>query len=330
LAWANERGTFLYLYDANSNVEQLVNSSTGEIAARYKYDPFGVLLVTNGPETDNNPFRFSTKYFDVETESYYYGFRYYDPETGRWPTRDPIGERGGWNLYRFIGNDPINIIDVLGLYTYLGVQDFHGIEASGGVLGTVEAASYVVSVIAKTHGFTDFEIKTSVGKEGCECCIANIEFFFKQKVYLPLIGETFRESEFGDALNAVNRKTIEITIDTQALEILTAHEYAHVEAEKKIAEAIFEKAESDFQGKCWTKWFAKLLGRTWDENECQLYAEKKVRQLVIPYFIEKTDEAARKLGDGSIGGGMTDIDKYLQWVDEQCVSWKEKQFINKD
>ena len=44
----------------------------------------------------------------------YYGYRYYDPQTGRWPSRDPIGERGGVNLYGFVGNDGVNQIDYLG------------------------------------------------------------------------------------------------------------------------------------------------------------------------------------------------------------------------
>jgi integrase/recombinase XerD len=45
----------------------------------------------------------------------YYGYRYYDPITGRWPSRDPIEERGGLNLYGFVRNDGVNWIDVLGL-----------------------------------------------------------------------------------------------------------------------------------------------------------------------------------------------------------------------
>jgi hypothetical protein len=44
-----------------------------------------------------------------------YGFRYYDPKTGRWLGRDPIGERGGANLYGFVGNDGANQIELLGL-----------------------------------------------------------------------------------------------------------------------------------------------------------------------------------------------------------------------
>jgi RHS repeat-associated protein len=45
----------------------------------------------------------------------YYGYRYYDPSTGRWPSRDPIGEKGGVNLYGYVGNDPVNGLDILGL-----------------------------------------------------------------------------------------------------------------------------------------------------------------------------------------------------------------------
>jgi hypothetical protein len=44
-----------------------------------------------------------------------YGFRCYDPETGRWPNRDPIGEEGGYNLYALVGNNGIDNLDLLGL-----------------------------------------------------------------------------------------------------------------------------------------------------------------------------------------------------------------------
>ena len=47
-----------------------------------------------------------------------YGYRFYDPLTGRWPSRDPIGEDGGTNLYGFVGNDGIDFVDNTGL-TYV-------------------------------------------------------------------------------------------------------------------------------------------------------------------------------------------------------------------
>ena len=45
---------------------------------------------------------------------YFYGYRYYDPVTGRWPSRDPIEEVGGLNLYGFVGNDGVDRWDLLG------------------------------------------------------------------------------------------------------------------------------------------------------------------------------------------------------------------------
>lgn len=44
-----------------------------------------------------------------------YGYRYYSPETGRWVSKDPTGEKGGVNLYGMVGNDPVNSTDNLGL-----------------------------------------------------------------------------------------------------------------------------------------------------------------------------------------------------------------------
>jgi RHS repeat-associated protein len=44
----------------------------------------------------------------------YYGYRFYNPELGRWINRDPIGERGGVNTYRFVGNNAIAYTDYLG------------------------------------------------------------------------------------------------------------------------------------------------------------------------------------------------------------------------
>jgi len=50
----------------------------------------------------------------------YYGYRYYDPVTGRWPSRDPLVERGGMNLYGFVGNDGVNKWDIYGKITAPG------------------------------------------------------------------------------------------------------------------------------------------------------------------------------------------------------------------
>ena len=51
----------------------------------------------------------------LEMQVAWYGYRYYDPVTGRWPSRDPIGEKGGVNLYGFVENRPASATDYLGL-----------------------------------------------------------------------------------------------------------------------------------------------------------------------------------------------------------------------
>ena len=100
-------------YDGNGNVLGILDELPS-VLSDYEYDAFGN-LVFQGKDNRDNPFRFSTKYFDKETGFYYYGYRYYDPVTGRWPSRDPIVERGGINLYCFTHNDAIHGYDYMGL-----------------------------------------------------------------------------------------------------------------------------------------------------------------------------------------------------------------------
>ncbi len=110
-------------YDGNGNLVSLRDDSQA-IAAQYDYGPFGELLTARGDYAAENPYRFSTKYVDAETGLYYYGYRYYNSSTGRWLSRDPIGEEGGLNLYGFVGNAPIVLLDALGLDWFDNVSDF--------------------------------------------------------------------------------------------------------------------------------------------------------------------------------------------------------------
>ena len=101
--------------DANGNITEYVNSS-GVAECYYIYDAFGNHDYSYLGRDFN--FRFSTKYFDDETDLYYYGYRFYRPELGRWLSRDPIEERGGNNLYGFVNNDAINLVDADGRAAY--------------------------------------------------------------------------------------------------------------------------------------------------------------------------------------------------------------------
>ena len=119
LLWENAMiGNTNYLafvgFDGNGNVSELVGTG-GTNLAQYEYGPFGEVIRATGPMAKLNPFRFSTKYQDDESDLLYYGMRWYSASTGQWLSRDPIGEKGGVNLYICSGNDQIDFFDILGL-----------------------------------------------------------------------------------------------------------------------------------------------------------------------------------------------------------------------
>jgi RHS repeat-associated protein len=116
LAMTDGTDTYLYCHDANGNVGRMVNAADSTVAAAYEYAAFGgIVHQSGGAVGEENSFRFSTKYWDDETGMYYYGYRYYSVEIGRWINRDPLGENGGLNLYGFVNNRPVISIDANGL-----------------------------------------------------------------------------------------------------------------------------------------------------------------------------------------------------------------------
>jgi len=95
-----ENGTtevYYPLYDGTGNVVGLGDGG-GQLVAEYRYGPFGELISATGPAAQENPWRFGTKYFDIETKLSYFGFRYYDAVTGNWLSREPLGEGESLNL----------------------------------------------------------------------------------------------------------------------------------------------------------------------------------------------------------------------------------------
>ena len=70
---------------------------------------------TRTRETADRRFAGRPKTADLDFEVYVPGFRYYNPSLGRWMSRDPLGENGGWGLYGFVLNDPLSCVDRLGL-----------------------------------------------------------------------------------------------------------------------------------------------------------------------------------------------------------------------
>lgn len=106
-----------YAYDSNGNVI-LLTDAEAKPTAHYQYDAFGKTLAATGPAAESNAYRFSTKPIETASGLAFYGYRYYLPELGRWPSKDPIGERGGSNLYRMCCNGATSHVDIYGAQTF--------------------------------------------------------------------------------------------------------------------------------------------------------------------------------------------------------------------
>ena len=94
LTAANAGTTYYPLFDGNGNITSYIDSSRN-VQAYFNYDPFGNQIDNSYSNPIGLSYAFSTKAFDTDTGLYYYGYRWYDPLTGRWPSRDPIAEVGG-------------------------------------------------------------------------------------------------------------------------------------------------------------------------------------------------------------------------------------------
>ncbi len=98
-----------------------ITDTSGDVQERYGYTAFGesrFMEVDYTPETGSEhvwDILYKAQQRDTETGFYNYGYRYYLPQLGRWPSRDPIQERGGINLYGFVGNSSVQRVDFLGL-----------------------------------------------------------------------------------------------------------------------------------------------------------------------------------------------------------------------
>ncbi|MGI0081269.1 MAG: RHS repeat-associated core domain-containing protein, partial [Nitrososphaerales archaeon] len=93
----------------------IVNAATGAVAERISYDAWG--NVTSDSSPGFQPFGFAGGLADPDTGLVQFGARDYDPQTGRWISRDPIAFAGGdTNLYGYVLDDPINLLDPAGLF----------------------------------------------------------------------------------------------------------------------------------------------------------------------------------------------------------------------
>lgn len=126
---------------------QLINSEYGSTDALLEYDAFGNIISQTYDANNENPFRFSTKYYDHEVGWYDFGHRPYIPDFGRFANRDPMGDKAFFDLfsnessaiesaslkrkverhlYSYCENATPNSYDILGLYKECGIKFLFG------------------------------------------------------------------------------------------------------------------------------------------------------------------------------------------------------------
>ena len=106
--------TYRLITDHLGSVRLVVNVSDGSVAQRLDYDEFGRVLADTNPGFQ--PFGFAGGLYDPLTGLVRFPARDYDPDTGRWTAKDPIGFGGGaGNFYVCANNDPVNRSDPSGL-----------------------------------------------------------------------------------------------------------------------------------------------------------------------------------------------------------------------
>jgi RHS repeat-associated protein len=99
-----------YLTDALGSTVELRNAAQAK-TVEYTYGPYGT---TTSSVASTNKMKYTGREQDLN-DLYYYRNRYYKPSTGRFISEDPIGLEGGINLYGYVGGNPVNAVDPLGL-----------------------------------------------------------------------------------------------------------------------------------------------------------------------------------------------------------------------
>ena len=102
------------IYDLFGNVSQLIPLDSSSPIDFFKYNAFG----EETPSPSKNPWRFSSKRYDKESQLYFFGRRFYHPFLRRWLTPDPAGFIDGPNLYAYVHNNPYAYIDLQGLQSH--------------------------------------------------------------------------------------------------------------------------------------------------------------------------------------------------------------------
>ena len=171
MPFSMEKGgsTYYLTFDQVGSLRAVTDAS-GTVVKRVDYDSFGNILTDTAPAF-SILFGFAGGLHDRDTNLVRFGFRDYDPEIGRWTAKDPIGFYGGdIDLYGYCLDDPLNLIDFIGLR----VTDWSGVLDGSGGLPYVDIYDYDGYYVVIAH--SDSQKVAGKGRKPC----ANVVFYDAQ------------------------------------------------------------------------------------------------------------------------------------------------------
>ncbi len=135
IAMTDKNNNRYYLHYDQVGSLRAVTDTNGNIIKEITYDSYGNIISDTNPNF-KVPFGFAGGLYDPDTKLVHFGYREYDPETGRWLSKDPLLFGGGdSNLYGYVLQDPVNLVDpsgefwqvvaiaALGAYTVYAIVD---------------------------------------------------------------------------------------------------------------------------------------------------------------------------------------------------------------
>jgi RHS repeat-associated protein len=109
-------GTRYYVATDQLGTPKVITDTTGTVVKQMEFDSFGMWTFDSNPGFDV-PVGFAGGIVDTRTTLVRFGYRDYEPGTGRWTAKDPIFFAGGQgNLFGYVQNNPVNRIDPFGLW----------------------------------------------------------------------------------------------------------------------------------------------------------------------------------------------------------------------
>ncbi len=142
--------TYYLTYDQVGSL-RVVADTSGNVVKKISYDSFGNIIDDTDPSFEV-PFGFAGGLHDRDTGLVRFGYRDFDPDVGRWTAKDPILFAGGdTDLYGYCLNNPVNLIDPIGLINWSAVEK-GAISTFGGGVAVVTGAAVSTTGVGTVGG----------------------------------------------------------------------------------------------------------------------------------------------------------------------------------